>query len=218
MKGLLIKDLCLLKGQRNFFLIILLFAVVTLFTSMDPVFIVSYSTIIISMFTMSTLSYDEYDNGYPYLFSLPVTRKSYVMGKYIFALLICGVTWLAAALLSTVYQSIQGFDRSMLSWLFTIIAIYLASIYINAFMIPLQLKFGGEKGKIAVFGVFVIIVVACFAFHQLCQIIGFDWMEFLNQILETNKYLLLGMIGISPIIILPISYKISVMILNKKEF
>ena len=33
---------------------------------------------------MSSISYDEFDNGNAFLFSLPITRKDYVLEKYIF--------------------------------------------------------------------------------------------------------------------------------------
>ena len=63
MKGLLIKDLRLMKNMGNSLAIILLVAVGMSFYSSDMSFIVIYLAIIGTSFTSSTISYDEFDNG-----------------------------------------------------------------------------------------------------------------------------------------------------------
>ena len=64
MKGMLIKDFRLLKNQGKSLLLMLL--VVAIFmnfiTDVGPAFIVGYITIIFSLFTATTISYDEFDN------------------------------------------------------------------------------------------------------------------------------------------------------------
>ena len=78
MKGLLIKDFKLMKNQKNFFFIMIFIAAAMLFAEFESTFVVSYFTMIASMFVLSTISYDEYDNGYAFLFSMPFSRTSYV--------------------------------------------------------------------------------------------------------------------------------------------
>lgn len=90
MKGLLIKDIKLMKNQKNFFFIMLFVAVAMLFAEFDSSFVVSYFTMIASMFVLSTISYDEYDNGYAFLFTMPFARKAYVKEKYMFSILMGG--------------------------------------------------------------------------------------------------------------------------------
>ena len=34
-----------------------------------------------ALFSLSSISYDEFDNGNAFLFSLPITRKDYVLDK-----------------------------------------------------------------------------------------------------------------------------------------
>lgn len=90
MTGLLIKDLKLLKVQRNFFLMFVAIAV-WMQTFMDGVsFIIGYMTFCGSMAVLNTISYDEYDNGNAFLFSLPISRKGYVLEKYAFGFIIGG--------------------------------------------------------------------------------------------------------------------------------
>ena len=61
MKGLLIKDFKLMKNQKNFFFIMIFIAAAMLFAEFESTFVVSYFTMIASMFVLSTISYDEYD-------------------------------------------------------------------------------------------------------------------------------------------------------------
>ena len=92
MKGLLIKDYKLMLGQKSFFGMEALMSVLYLAIYKDPTFAVVFITVMCTMFTISTLSYDEYENGMAYLFTLPISRNTYVLEKYAFALVNCIVT------------------------------------------------------------------------------------------------------------------------------
>ena len=56
MKGLLIKDFKLMKNQKNFFFIMIFIAAAMLFAEFESTFVVSYFTMIASMFVLSTIS------------------------------------------------------------------------------------------------------------------------------------------------------------------
>ena len=95
MKGLLIKDFKLLKVQKNFFLLILCIAIgMEIFTnSTSSSFIIGFLSFVATLFTLSSISYDEFDNGNAFLFSLPITRKSYVTEKYGFGMIMGSSFW-----------------------------------------------------------------------------------------------------------------------------
>ena len=95
MKGLLIKDFKLLKVQKNSFLLILCIAIgMEIFTnSTSSSFIIGYLSFVATLFTLSSISYDEFDNGNAFLFSLPITRKSYVIEKYGFGMIMGSSFW-----------------------------------------------------------------------------------------------------------------------------
>ena len=100
MKGLLIKDYKLMLGQKSFLGMAALMAVLYLAIYKDPTFAVVFITVMCTMFTISTLSYDEYENGMAYLFTLPISRNIYVLEKYAFALvnsIVTGVIMYAMA-------------------------------------------------------------------------------------------------------------------------
>ena len=89
MKGLLIKDGRLMITQGKTLLGIAVFMIVCSFLQGDsfPQFAASYSIMMTTIFTISTVSYDEYDNGIKYLLVLPVERRTYVKEKYCFGIL-----------------------------------------------------------------------------------------------------------------------------------
>lgn len=78
MKGLMVKDLRLLANQKQFFLIVVFMSVMLIISGQNMFFIVSYGTMICSFFTISTINYDEFNNGYEFLFTMPISRWGYV--------------------------------------------------------------------------------------------------------------------------------------------
>lgn len=87
MKGLLVKDFKILKLQKNTLFLFLFIAIWLTAFSDNASFIIGYFTFVFSLFSLSSISYDEFDNGNAFLFSLPITRIDYVIEKYYFALI-----------------------------------------------------------------------------------------------------------------------------------
>ena len=75
MKGLLIKDFKLMKMQKNFFLMMIAIVIAISFFQNEISFPLGFLPFVISLFSLSTISYDEFDNGNAFLFSLPISRK-----------------------------------------------------------------------------------------------------------------------------------------------
>ena len=74
MKGLYIKDFKLMMNQKMFFIVIAAMAIFFAVTQTNIFFVISYATFIAAMFVISSISYDEFNNGNAFLFTLPVTR------------------------------------------------------------------------------------------------------------------------------------------------
>lgn len=87
-KGLFVKDFKLMKVQKNFFLVIVAVSVGMAAFYDDSTFMIGF--LALSLFTLSTISYDEFDNGNAFLFTLPVSRTNYAVEKYCLALLLAG--------------------------------------------------------------------------------------------------------------------------------
>ena len=69
MKGLLIKDLRLVFNRKQQLLILLALFAMIAFTA-DGSFIIGYAAGLTGIMGLSSLAFDEQDNGFPFLFSL----------------------------------------------------------------------------------------------------------------------------------------------------
>lgn len=222
MKGMLIKDLRILKHQgKTLFLMLLVIAVfMNLITDVGPSFIVGYITIIFSLFTATTVSYDEFDNCYVFLMTLPVTRKKYVNEKYLFALLSIIFAWCAGIVLGTILMVVQpSAEVDAADWISTCLGyIFTAWIFVSV-MLPIRLKFDAEKARYAnlimIAGVFIVAFLASSAIDYLPSKIvesGKDWFFGLSAAG------ILGLFAGITAVVVAVSYVCSQHIMAKKEF
>ena len=210
MKGLLVKDFKLMKGQKNFFLIIAAIAASTAFFSDDTSFFMGFLPFILSMFALSTISYDEFDNGNAFLFTLPISRTGYTIEKYCLALMFGGSAWIFATFLAVISNALKGTAD--------IKEILISSLIILPILIPFHLKFGGEKGRLALIGVFGIISVIGIAAIKVSEMLGVNIPDIINHISVLSMGVIVAIIVMAAVVILLISIKTSSSIMNHKEF
>lgn len=216
MKGLLVKDFRLLKGQSRFFGVIIVLAILFAFV-FEPQFLFSYIGYMLSLFTISTISYDEYDNGYPFLFTLPITRKEYVLEKYLFSLVMIIATVIISLLLYSGSMILKNVSLTS-DMIYFIIANILTICMLVAIMLPLQLKFGSEKGRIAISVVIGIIIVLGIVFVKVAPKLHVDLTSLLNSIFSLNGIILMLGIAALAVIVIIISMMLSIKIMKAKEF
>jgi len=148
MKGLLMKDLMLMKNQKQFLGVISFIGFVFIFFYENLTFTIDYIMIMFAMFTISTISYDEYDNGYAYLFALPVNRKTYVQEKYIFGMLISGAALLLVSAVIWLSLCLRDKEYPAGEWGVSVFAGICVIVMFLGLCIPVQLKFGADKCRI----------------------------------------------------------------------
>jgi len=144
MKGLLIKDFQFLMQQKKTWVIMLIVSIMILFSNSDIPFVIGYVTMVASFVAIGTISYDEMDNGYTFLFTLPIDIKGYVLTKYILSVMI-SVVALGIANVLCMLVSKELFDKTDLGGT---VLILLLALLMQFVVIPVQLKFGVEKSRI----------------------------------------------------------------------
>lgn len=219
MRGLLLKDLALMKGQKKFLLLVILIAAVPVLTSGNIGFLTTYLPFVICFFTISTVSYDEIDNSISFLMTLPVSRKDYAKEKYVCGLLLglgtlvlCQLLGLAAGFFMSDFIAEVYFLQG--AAIAGVIVLFLSVI------LPIQLKFGTEKGRIFTFVVFIAIMGLAVLVSRLTGL-SVD-SKIIKNILGILAQIplwgyILGGVLVS-LLLLGISYGISVKIMEKKEF
>lgn len=217
MKGLLIKDFRLMRGQRTFFLAIIAISILTAVTSSNTLFAISFLGFVCPMFVLSSISYDEFDNGNAFLFSLPITRKGYVFEKYIFALILS----IAALIFSTAVCLIISVIKNTVSIneiFITALTVFPAELLILSLMLPFQLKFGAEKGRIAIIAVLGGVSVISVILVKAAEAMNINLYELLNAVSKLGMQTFFLLYLLISFIILIISCRISIKVINKKEF
>ena len=147
MLGMMRKDLCLLL-QRSRAMLMMAGVGIIIGFSTDGSFMIGYLTIISAILTIGTISYDEFDNGYLFLLTLPVTRRSYVTAKYIFCFLGDLVGWAAASVIYAGCCLAKGAGLGMEQLAAALVFLPVVGL-MSAVMLPLQLKYGAEKSRLA---------------------------------------------------------------------
>lgn len=220
MKGLLIKDFKLLASQKTFFVSIVFFSIIMFFGNFDPSFIVGYLTFIFSLFVISTISYDDYNNGFAFLFTLPITRKTYVRSKFVLSLILGLTSWGFTMILSAGAIYLSTKTLVTLDWVLSQSVACLVIFTLLSIMIPLQLKFGSEKSRIVMF----IFYGGIFGIGALITVIlgPNNTQTLLNSILSsissTNEFVIMGIVVLTLLVILLSSYIASIKVIKNKQF
>ena len=213
-RGLLEKDFRLFFRQgSNLFLVLALVTLFFILTGKTGVsFIAMYIPSVMAVYSGNTISYDENEHGYTYLFSLPINRKIYVREKYIFSFIMTVCGWGMGVICAGIMVLIKPgefFDVEML---------IMELITIFVFQAIAGIVIAGEKGR-------MVLPIAILIIFAVCYTIG-HFLETKLGLKEGISYMI-GEIGdfeiaISLIVLSLLvwfaSYKYSMRVMKKKEF
>lgn len=201
MKGLLVKDLLVMIKSKKVILFMLFIGIVGGIN--DISFATGYILMVLTILSLSTISYDEANHGLKTLFTLPISKSDYVKEKYLFSLIITGIGFVFVTILG--YFSKSDFMETL--------AILSTALFLLAISLPFQLKEGNEKGRIVLF----VVVFGCtFLFAFLNQFFSefFESMEETLNALDPTMFSV-GLL-ISSFILYFISMMISIRVYNKR--
>ncbi len=218
MKGLLIKDCKLMKNNAKFLILIILMSIGFAAGMKNSFFAIGYATALISVFSVNTIAYDEFDNGMPHLFSLPVSRKMYVKEKYIFAVLISVIGMTIATMISFGVSLFLKEQYGIKEWVGILTLSMFVVILIQGVILPVRMKFDSEKHKMAmivVFGMMAAVVGALFWLAERC---GIDLDAVFDRVLITNVWITFMVVMLIGVGFMFLSYKLSVGFMEKREF
>lgn len=218
MKGLLVKDFRLMKGQKNFLVLLFIMIAFVFISGMDASFFMGYLPFLLMIAAMSTITYDEFDNGMAFLMVLPISRKLYVQEKYLFGGVL-GFTGLASAFVLFLISEInKGSSMTFTQYILLFLCFLAFVILFLCLMIPIQLKFGSEKGRIVLFIIFFGIIGMVYLVSKITDKIPAQVIEVFRGIQKLPFGILAALaVGIY-ILALFISLKISLGIMEKKEW
>ncbi|MCR5500514.1 MAG: ABC-2 transporter permease [Acetatifactor sp.] len=222
MNGLLEKDILILIKQKKLFIIYIASAIMLSF-AMDSTFVVTYFTMIGSMLVLTTISYDTFDNGMPFLMSLPVSGKTYAQEKFLFSLIGLFVSWGTGVVVHFITILLQQKEFDLLDLLGMDIAFVPFFLIIISVMIPINLKYGADKGRIVLIVICGLVVGTAFLGKKIFMDLlkDTDRIEleyFLAKLSSLPKYAVLIACFVIAFVIFFIAMKISSGIMSKKEY
>lgn len=155
MKGLLLKDLYMLRKYcRTYLLIVVFFTAVSL-VSNENTFFVFYLSLFCGMLPVNLLGYDERSRWIQYSNTLPYTKAQIVSSKYLIGLSAQIAVLLLVGITQGIKMSMNGGFRindftALMLTMFTIAAF-------SSICLPFIFKLGTEKGRIAYYAMVVFI-------------------------------------------------------------
>lgn len=208
MRGLILKDLFILKQNYKTFFVLIIFFILAMFQNSSAA---SFTSVINAVFTMmitTTISYDNLAKWDKYALTMPITRKEMVLSKYI-----CSIIFnLIGLVLGIVIVFAMGIIRNNLNITEIFISAISSAIVMIIFislMFPLVYKFGVEKFRIFLILIFMIPVFFILALSNMTNV---------GKLID--KWLIYIIISVPVIAVIGfvLSYFISIKIYENKEF
>lgn len=219
MKGLFVKDMKLLFGQKRVLLVLLVQCVFFAVMGVGS-FTVTMMGMLLLVLTTGTINYDEADNGYAFLLTLPFTRREYVLEKYLLGVT-GGLLGVIVGLVSAWGVAMAGGGQGgMQEPLMTAAAAAFVVCAGLAIILPVQIRFGSERGRTVLYIVPVCIALAGMLIGKMLpsgmRAAVKNALRYLDQ--NVSVWRAAGGIFALCLLLLIISVPIAVRLMEKKEF
>lgn len=215
MAGLFEKDIRILLQRKQALWIFLMISVIFGFT-MEGEFVLGYIPFLFSILSVSTISYDELNNGFAFLMTMPIDAKTYVKEKYAFCLITGFCSWILSIIVYLLAGTVKGEAFDFVGLIPLLMSFLVVILFFPSIMIPIQLKFGMEKSRL----VMAVLAGAITVFSFMClKVIPTSSLEAFVNTLDSMNTVLVGIIllGIA-IVISWISYRYSIRVMENKEY
>lgn len=210
MKGLILKDLYILKGFVKQFGVIFAFLLVWSFFIKSAYFIVFYFVFMGGSLVISTMSYDEAVSFNRFALTTPVSVRAMIREKYILFLITIGGSAMISILMNLLLCLFPGKDQYF-DWE-GIWGVVTVMIWAQAAIFPVMYKVGIEKAKnIRTLMMLIITGILLGAFFVL-QKLG------LSFNVKISEGVIKGILLVITVLALVISYWVSVKVAENKEW
>ena len=208
-KGLIYKDLFLLKEAFPIVALAVLFLLFTIILGFSGGFLAL--CIMLMVFAVkvveSTLIYDETDGWDSFVLTAPVSRKEIIRSKYLLQILFLAGAFLVSAVILMLISLIPMFSGE--EWLFLMLFVgFCYALVYGAVVIPIYLKFGQHTSRYVAFAILVVVAGLYGATFGITMFLEFA---------ASTIPLLIGVLVLS-LAAYGVSYSVSRKIYAKREF
>lgn len=219
MLNLILKDL-LVQKKSILFALCYCFFLVFAFQSLEGAAPVAATTAIVYLLTQYSFAYEDKNKSEIMLNSLPISRKDIVLAKYLSIFLYIGLAMVAYMFATLIVMAIKiPIKVQFISLQGITITLFLVSLMASLYL-PIIFKFGYLKAKMfnmVMFLLFFFIPMGVVSFYQ-----NSEYTSSIDNILTgmatwSDWQIASLIVGIS-LLMMALSYYISVTIYNKREF
>lgn len=223
MKGLLVKDLRLMFTTKLVFVVIIMALLMSIFATDAPYILVLVGSLFSVSLVAMTCGNDEMNNVKAYLLTLPTSRRDYVIEKYLLTIVMMIISnvvmltiCLALALAFKLGEPIDRLEIAINLGIGTIIgnvmaaAVLMLSIVFNSRIYRLVVAIIGGAVFLVAIGIKKFVIAETFTMQQPI-LNAIEWME--QNPIET-----IGIFNIAAILLMVVSFVISLITINRKEF
>jgi len=154
MKGLILKDLLVLRQQSKIYLFMIIMFAAFAFINQDPSFAGGMVAIVAVMLPITALSYDERSGWDRLALSMPVSRRDMVLSKYLLGLGFSMLAFLISLLLGLKSNDPTGEPAG--TALMTALVFWSLCILLFSILMPLFIHIGVEKGRMVMMAILFI--------------------------------------------------------------
>lgn len=214
MTGLLKKELLLLQSYvKNLILIVIMFTGIS-FLNESYSFLASALPCMFSILCLSLISYDDYYHWDAYSLTLPVQPRDCVRSKFIITAVLLALGTILGIVLSFAVTLVKQAPMAYEEIFYTAYAGITIGLLLMSFMYPIAYRFGTEKGRFVMFGVFAFIFVIIILLGKAAMSLDLPVKSILEFFEGSGKFLPLPII----LVITFVSYRISCRIFLNKEY
>ncbi|MCQ2543996.1 MAG: ABC-2 transporter permease [Lachnospiraceae bacterium] len=221
MKGLLVKDLRLMFTTKLVFVVIIMALLMSIFATDAPYILVLVGSLFSVSLVAMTCGNDEMNNVKAYLLTLPTSRRDYVIEKYLLTIvmMILSNVVMLTICLALAFKLGEPIDRLEIAinlGIGTIIgnvmaaAVLMLSIVFNSRIYRLVVAIIGGAVFLVAIGIKKFVITETFTMPQPI-LNAIEWME--QNPIET-----IGIFNIAAILLMVVSFVISLITINRKEF
>ena len=214
MKGLLIKDLCSISSYKKQYALLLVFLGGWAIFSHSFSFLAMYSILLGGMMVMSVMSMEEAVHFNRYALTMPISVKALVKEKYLLVCICIGTGSLLALIVEVIAMSTPWYE-GIVEWVMIncISAFFLIAYTIT---LPIIFKYGVEKARYTYMAVVLVmgaVIGISVYLTSDTSVMLFDGAPHL-----VDNLLLTGGLWILDVIVLVISYQVSLKAVRDKEW
>jgi len=209
MTALILKDIAILK-KTLLLTITICIALAVYGVYENAIFMIPLICAMIPLIlTAIAFGYDTKSKFEQFAFSMPIKKSSFVLSKLFFAF-VFGLVGSVCLFVLFVVKNEMSIDNIVFISLITLVA----SVLMSAIQLPFILKYGAEKGRL-------IMVITYFAIFALSTFLKEKSDLLANMVELFSKYsmvmIFIGILSVG-LVIIGIAIKISISIMNKKEY